>query len=66
MCISEILCDDIVHILVILEGASRCFKEGQEILGYIKLEKFLTSYRTSDFLKKICCVMCPVNIFMVP
>jgi hypothetical protein len=48
MCIREI-CEDVVHTLVILERTARCCKEGQEIFGYIKPGKFLTSCRTTDF-----------------
>jgi hypothetical protein len=36
------LFEDIVHIFVILEGTASFCTEGQEILGYIKSEKFLT------------------------
>ena len=36
MCIREILCEDIVYILVSLEGTARSCKEGQEMFGYIK------------------------------
>jgi len=43
MCIREIICEDVVHILVILERKARCCKERKEILGYIKPGKFLSS-----------------------
>ena len=43
------LCEDDVNILVILEGTAKFCMEGQEILGYIKPGKFLTSYRTTEF-----------------
>jgi len=49
MCIREILCEDVVQILVILEGTSKFCMEGQEILGYVKAGKFMTSYTTTDF-----------------
>jgi hypothetical protein len=43
MCLREILCKDIVLVLVVVEAVASFCEEGNDLSGYIKQEKFSTS-----------------------